>query len=72
MTEKDKIVVILPDGIRNYMTKFLNTAWMAENKYLPYETLEENDHVLKGKKVKDLKLKSVKPFVVSGATVGDV
>lgn len=36
LTEKDKIVVILPDGIRNYMTKFLSTAWMVENKYLPY------------------------------------
>lgn len=65
-------MVILPDGIRNYMTKFLSTAWMAENKYLPYEVLESDDHVLKGRKVSDLKLREVKPFVVSGATVGDV
>ncbi len=25
-------VVILPDGIRNYMTKFVDSSWLAENK----------------------------------------
>lgn len=33
---KDKrIVVILPDNVRNYMTKFLSKDWMIENKFLP-------------------------------------
>ena len=26
-----RIVVILPDSVRNYMTKFLDDAWMREN-----------------------------------------
>ncbi|GMF43621.1 unnamed protein product [Phytophthora fragariaefolia] len=29
-----RCVVILPDSTRNYMTKFLNDAWMFENKYV--------------------------------------
>jgi len=32
---KDKrVVVILPDGVRNYMTKFLSKDWMIENKFI--------------------------------------
>lgn len=27
----DRVVVILPDGIRNYMTKFLSPEWLVEN-----------------------------------------
>jgi cystathionine beta-synthase len=27
------IVVILPDGLRNYLTKFANDNWMAEQGY---------------------------------------
>lgn len=31
---KDKrMVVILPDGIRNYMTKYLQNEWMVKYKY---------------------------------------
>ena len=29
-----KCVVLLPDGIRNYMTKFLSDQWMIERNYL--------------------------------------
>uniref|UniRef100_A0AC35U2H4 Cystathionine beta-synthase n=1 Tax=Rhabditophanes sp. KR3021 TaxID=114890 RepID=A0AC35U2H4_9BILA len=29
-----KCVVILPDGIRNYMTKFVDDDWMADNKFM--------------------------------------
>ncbi|TYZ57951.1 hypothetical protein PybrP1_002020 [[Pythium] brassicae (nom. inval.)] len=29
-----KCVVVLPDSTRNYMTKFLNDAWMFENKFV--------------------------------------
>lgn len=28
-------VIILPDGIRNYMSKFVNNEWMRENDFLP-------------------------------------
>ncbi|MBE8162580.1 MAG: cystathionine beta-synthase [Bdellovibrionaceae bacterium] len=30
----DNCVVILPDGIRNYMTKFLDDAWLKERKFI--------------------------------------
>lgn len=30
LTEEERCVVILPDGVRNYMTKFLDDAWMLE------------------------------------------
>jgi cystathionine beta-synthase len=33
-TEKHRIVVIVPDGVRNYMTKFLSDKWMKEKKFL--------------------------------------
>ena len=30
LKEGQKCVVILPDSIRNYMTKFLDDKWLAE------------------------------------------
>lgn len=29
------VVVILPDGIRNYMTKFVNDQWMEAHLFKP-------------------------------------
>ena len=34
-----KCVVLLPDGIRNYMTKFLSDQWMLERGYLDAKPL---------------------------------
>lgn len=33
----DKCVVILPDGIRNYLTKFVDDRWMEEKGFLEHE-----------------------------------
>lgn len=33
LSEGQNCVVILPDGIRNYMTKFLSNDWMKENQF---------------------------------------
>jgi cystathionine beta-synthase len=33
-------VVILPDGVRNYMTKFVDDKWMAENRFFRLDFLE--------------------------------
>ena len=30
MKKGDRVVVVLPDSTRNYMTKFLSDEWMAE------------------------------------------
>lgn len=63
---KDKrCVVLLPDGVRNYMTKFLNVDWMFENGFISEEecvklnssTLVENKDWGTGYTVADLPLK---------------
>jgi len=36
LTKKDRIVILLADSVRNYMTKFLDDRWMENNDY--YET----------------------------------
>ena len=34
MPEGSRIVVILPDSVRNYMTKFLADDWMIANNFM--------------------------------------
>lgn len=34
LTSQQRVVVILPDSVRNYMTKFLSDDWMMERKFL--------------------------------------
>jgi cystathionine beta-synthase len=34
LTEGQRCVVILPDSVRNYMTKFLNDSWMYDNGFI--------------------------------------
>ncbi|OLY84714.1 Cystathionine beta-synthase [Smittium mucronatum] len=55
-----RCVVILPDGVRNYMTKFLNDKWMISNGFLE-DTEAPKSSVQKkpvaGLTVKDLGLK---------------
>ena len=48
---KDKnCVVLLPDGVRNYMTKFIDDKWMAENRFNGLDKLQGNvDLLLKDK-----------------------
>lgn len=35
--EGKRVVVVLPDSIRNYMTKFINNDWMYENGFITEE-----------------------------------
>jgi cystathionine beta-synthase len=37
----DRCVVVLPDSVRNYMSKFLDPAWMVDNEFLPAEAVYE-------------------------------
>ena len=32
--EGKRVVVLLPDSVRNYITKFLNNDWMYENGFI--------------------------------------
>ncbi|KAG2225171.1 hypothetical protein INT45_009500 [Circinella minor] len=62
LKEGQRCVVVLPDSVRNYMTKFLNDDWMRENGFTD-EKFEEQSFEKKaekeygGAKVSDLKLK---------------
>lgn len=42
MTEKDRLVVILVDGIKNYMTKHLSKDWMIKNKLMPLSEFDDS------------------------------
>lgn len=62
LKEGQKCVVILPDSVRNYMTKFLNDDWMRSHGFTDeafeaksFEKKAEKDY--HGAKVADLKLK---------------
>ncbi|KAI8579824.1 hypothetical protein K450DRAFT_240521 [Umbelopsis ramanniana AG] len=62
LKEGQKCVVILPDSVRNYMTKFLNDDWMRSRGFTDdafeaksFEKKAEKDY--HGAKVADLKLK---------------
>jgi cystathionine beta-synthase len=43
-------VVLLADGVRNYMSKFVDSKWMQENRFLGSDTLEGQVKVLRLKK----------------------
>jgi cystathionine beta-synthase len=48
-------VILLPDGVRNYMTKFVDAHWMRENRFYDYEVLEGKvADLLAGMEKKDL------------------
>jgi cystathionine beta-synthase len=34
LREGQRCVVLLPDGVRNYMTKFLSDHWMKERNFI--------------------------------------
>ncbi|KNC74639.1 cystathionine beta-synthase [Sphaeroforma arctica JP610] len=51
-----KCVVMLPDGLRNYMSKFLNDEWMYENGIMERAAKESEVDRFNGATVKDLDL----------------
>jgi len=62
-----RCVVILPDSVRNYMTKFLNDDWMIDNGFADerfLETIQKETNKWGGATVADLKLST--PITVLG------
>lgn len=53
---------MLPDNLRNYISKFISTEWMAAYNFYPKDILVTEDHPLKGKAVADLKLPKLEVF----------
>lgn len=77
---KDKTCVVMcPDGVRNYMTKFLNADWMNEYGFMTEEevlakntcSLVPNNDWGQDKKVKDLKFNDNMINLQIDSTCGD-
>lgn len=81
LTEDDVLVVIFPDSIRSYLTKFVDDEWLKSNNLWDDDILKRvdfdekkkpvSDDVFKGASVRDLKLKPV-VAVKENAIVADV
>ena len=42
--EVKKVLTILPDSIRNYLTKFVNDAWMKDHGFLEEDSVQSAEH----------------------------
>mmetsp|Transcript_22594 Transcript_22594/g.19610 ORF Transcript_22594/g.19610 Transcript_22594/m.19610 type:complete len:271 (-) Transcript_22594:368-1180(-) len=60
--EDKRIVVVLPDSVRNYLTKFISDEWMVAKGLQSNEIFLNKDSKLYGKKVSDLKLKNCRNY----------
>ena len=56
-----RCVVVLPDSIRNYMTKFLDDDWMVRCGFTDQKIFSDSKHPLHGKSWEKLGLTEVKP-----------
>ncbi|SCU90181.1 LANO_0D07866g1_1 [Lachancea nothofagi CBS 11611] len=63
LTEEDVLVVILPDSVRSYLTKFVDDEWLKKNELWDDEILKplgrSQVDIFKGATVKQLNLKPV-------------
>lgn len=57
-----KCVVILPDSIRNYLSKFAANDWMVKKGFAEANSLKVEKHPLFGKTVTSLNLKAIPHF----------
>jgi cystathionine beta-synthase len=71
LNENHRVVVLLPDGVRNYMTKFLSKDWMVENKFTSVDEYKDINHPLTGKLWKDLGLATIKHHDANTFTLGE-
>lgn len=71
LTKDDVVVVVLPDSVRSYLTKFVDDDWMKFNGFVDDATLEEQARKksqYKGATISDLQLKPVVTIQASAAT----
>lgn len=62
LTEDDVVVVVFPDSVRSYLTKFIDDDWMKNNGFVDDATLAEQSkrkQQYKGATIADLHLKPV-------------
>lgn len=67
-----RVVIVLPDSVRNYMTKFLSDQWMHERGFLPDVTEVTGKYSWWNKQVSSLpNSKVITPTLGRDATVGE-
>lgn len=69
--ESLRCVIFLPDGTRNYMSRFLSDNWMVGNGYYTPDRLENPDHPLAAKTINDLRNVQPIPYYDARLTVND-
>lgn len=67
---KIRCVILLPDSIRNYLSKFCSDDWMVKKGFLPASVLNDEKHPLFGKTIAHLELKAI-PHYDDRLTVSD-
>ncbi|KAK9364161.1 cystathionine beta-synthase [Lipomyces starkeyi] len=65
LSEKDVVVVILPDSIRSYLTKFVSDDWMRENGFQQDSTVVDSGKKFKDATIADLNLNPVDTILES-------
>ena len=69
--ENVRCVVLLPDSVRNYMTKFLSKDWMIENKFLSVAEYDDPNHKLHFESWETLGVEPINFYEESKFTVGE-
>ncbi|XP_030386654.1 cystathionine beta-synthase [Scaptodrosophila lebanonensis] len=69
LKEGQRCVIILPDGIRNYMTKFVSDNWMEARGFK--EIVNEHKHWWWNTQLKDVKLPAPLALLKSNATFSE-
>src|SRR5690606_17377700 len=59
LPEDAVVVVILPDSVRNYLTKFVDDTWMENNSFIDKAVNADETSQWEGAKIRDLSLKPV-------------
>ena len=75
LPEGTRMVVVLPDGVRNYLTKLLSKDWMIVNKFLPLSEYDDPNHKLHGLGFEKLNLTPVTYYdenVTVGQAIADI
>jgi Cysteine synthase len=62
LDERHRIVVILPDSVRNYLTKHMDDDWMIDHGFLSQELYLNKNSKVYGKKPTDLNMKAIKSY----------
>jgi len=65
-----RCILVLPDSIRNYLTKFVSDSWMVDYHFLPTSHLTEKDHKFAGLAMEKLNLRTI-PIADENMLVSD-